>query len=54
MESEADLRELQEEILRLCQWSKDWLLGFNFKKCKVVSFGNCQFENKKKKKKRIP
>ena len=31
-------------IYRLCQWSKEWLLGFNFKKCKIVSYGNCQFE----------
>ena len=44
IESEADLKELQEYILRLCQWSKEWLLGFNFKKCKIVSYGNCQFE----------
>ena len=42
--SEADQRELQEDINRLCQWSKDWLLGFNIKKCKVVSFGNIHYE----------
>ena len=34
---EADLKELQEDVLRLCHWSKEWLLGFNFKKCKIVS-----------------
>ena len=44
VKSEADLKELQEDIYRLCQWSKEWLLGFNFKKCKIVSYGNCQFE----------
>ena len=44
IKSEADLKELQEDIYRLCQWSKEWLLGFNFKKCKIVSYGNCQFE----------
>ena len=33
---EADLKELQEDVLRLCHWSKEWLLGFNFKKCKIV------------------
>ena len=42
--SEADQKELQEDIERLCKWSKDWLLGFNIKKCKMVSFGNVQFE----------
>ena len=44
IKSEADLIELQEDIYRLCQWSKEWLLGFNFKKCKIVSYGNCEFE----------
>ena len=44
IKSEADLKELQEDIYRLCQWSKEWLLAFNFKKCKIVSYGNCQLE----------
>ena len=44
IKSEADQRELQEDINRLCKWSKDWLLGFNIKKCKVVSFGNIHYE----------
>lgn len=38
--SEQDQKELQEDINRLCQWSKDWLLRFNIQKCKVVSYGN--------------
>ena len=42
--SEADQRELQEDIERLWKWSKNWLLGFNIKKCKVVSYGNTHFE----------
>ena len=41
---EADQKELQEDIERLCKWSQDWLLGFNIKTCKMVSFGNVQFE----------
>ena len=48
IKSEADLRELQEDIDRLCQWSKDWLLGFNIKKCKLVSYGNIHFETEYK------
>ena len=28
IKSEVDLKELQEDIYRLCQWSKEWLLGF--------------------------
>ena len=35
---------MQEDIERLCKWNKDWLLGFNIKKYKVVSFGNVHFE----------
>ena len=34
----------QGDIERLCKWSNDWLLGFNIKKCKVVSYGNVKFE----------
>ena len=41
---DADLNELQDDIDRLCKWSKDWLLGFNIKKCKVVSYGKIHFE----------
>ena len=44
IESEADMKELQEDIERLCKWSRDWLLGFNIMKCKVISFGNIHFE----------
>ena len=36
IESEADLKELQEDIERLCKLSRDWLLGLNIKKCKVI------------------
>ena len=32
--SETDQKELQEDIERLCQWSKDWLLGFTSKRVK--------------------
>ena len=42
--SEVDRKELQEDIEILCKWSKDWLFGLNIKKCKVVSFGNVQFD----------
>ena len=44
IKSDADLKELQDDIDRLCKWNKDWLLGFNIKKCKVVSYGNIHFE----------
>ncbi|WAR26475.1 hypothetical protein MAR_012179, partial [Mya arenaria] len=43
--SEIFQKSLQEDIDRLCQWSKDWLLKFNIKKCKIVSFGNEKFYN---------
>ena len=35
--AEADQKEIQEyKKERLCKWSKDWLLGFNIGKCKVI------------------
>ena len=40
------MMKLQEDIERLCKWSRDWLLGFNIKKFKVISFGNIHFEIK--------
>ncbi|WAQ99940.1 hypothetical protein MAR_024313 [Mya arenaria] len=43
--SEIFQKSLQEDIDRLCQWSKNWLLKFNIKKCKIVSFGNEKFYN---------
>ena len=42
--SRADQDQLQEDINRLCQWSDDWLLKFNVRKCKVVTFGTQKFE----------
>ena len=44
IKSVADMKELQEDIERLCKWNGDWILGFNIKKCKVISFGNIHFE----------
>lgn len=43
--SVVDQEELQEDILSLCEWSKDWLLSFNVKKCKVVSYGNVRYSS---------
>lgn len=43
--SATDQQQLQEDIDCLCQWIKDWLLKFNIKKCKFVSFGNEKFHN---------
>ena len=42
--SEGGQKELQEDIERLCKWSKDRLLDFNIGKCKVVSYGKVEFE----------
>ena len=37
---------LQEDLNRLCSWSKDWLMLFNVDKCKCLHFGfnNIEFE----------
>ena len=35
-----DIDILQQDINNLCQWSKDWQMLFNVKKCKVLNIGN--------------
>ena len=35
-----DIFILQEDINNLCQWSKDWQMLFNEKKCKVLQIGH--------------
>ena len=37
--SQADARILQEDLLKLQEWSRKWLLQFNEDKCKVMHFG---------------
>ena len=43
--SVIEQQRLQEDIDRLCEWSKDWLLKFNINKCKIVSYGKEKFHN---------
>ena len=41
-----DVDILQQDINNLCQWSKDWQMVFNVKKCKVLHMGhNNAFHN---------
>ena len=35
----AEIAILQEDIKNLCQWSKDWQMVFNVKKCKSLHIG---------------
>ena len=35
-----DIGILQQDINNLCQWSKDWQMLFNVKKCKVLHIGH--------------
>ena len=37
--NDEERASLQNDIHRLVQWSKDWLLKFNASKCKHVHFG---------------
>ena len=41
--SKEDAEELQCDLFTLDKWSQDWLLGFNAKKCHVLTTG--KFEN---------
>ena len=38
--SEVEIATLQQDISNLCQWSKDWQMVFNVKKCKVLHVGH--------------
>ena len=38
--SEVEIATLQQDISNLCQWSKDWQMVFNVKKCKVLRVGH--------------
>ena len=35
-----DIDKLQQDINNVCQWSKDWQMLFNVKKCKVLHIGH--------------
>ena len=41
-----DSEELQEDLNKLTEWTKTWMLYFNVKKCKVIHFGpkNCCYD----------
>jgi len=35
---------LQKDLDRLIQWSNEWQMMFNIRKCKVMHIGNGQFQ----------
>ena len=37
--TDSDIETLQQDIENLCQWSKDWQMVFNIKKCKSLHIG---------------
>ena len=39
VENEEDRRSLQEDLNSLNEWSNEWLMKFNAKKCKVLHLG---------------
>ena len=48
VENKRDQIKLQRDLIKLCKWSKLWLLDFSVQKCKVIQYGNVheQFEYK--------
>ena len=36
----ADVDGLRADLATLCKWSEDWLMLYNYDKCKVIHFGN--------------
>jgi len=41
MFDESDSHDLQEDLVRLQEWNKKWLLQFNLDKCNVMHIGHC-------------
>ena len=39
MRNDNDARILQDDLHKLCNWSKDWLLSFNAEKCRHMHLG---------------
>ena len=48
VENKRDQIKLQRDLIKVCKWSKQWLLDFSVQKCKVIQYGNVheQFEYK--------
>src|SRR5579872_7037819 len=36
----AGIESLRSDLATLCKWSEDWLMLFNYDKCKVMHFGS--------------
>jgi len=34
---------MQSDLLKLCEWSRQWLLEFSIQKCKTIQFGNVKY-----------
>ena len=39
LSNDRDINNLQEDLMKLFQWSQDWQMLFNIEKCKVLHVG---------------
>ena len=39
VETEVDIRSLQEDLIALSDWCATWLIELNIEKCKVMNIG---------------
>ena len=39
-----DQESLQQDLLKLSEWSRIWLLEFSIWKCKLVQYGNVKYD----------
>ena len=39
-----DQESLQQDLLKLSEWSRIWLLEFSIQKCKLVQYGNVKYD----------
>ena len=40
----SDQESLQQDLLKLSEWSRLWLLEFSIQKCKLVQYGNVRYD----------
>ena len=44
VDKRSDPESLQQDLLKLSEWSRIWLLEFSIQKCKLVQYGNVKYD----------
>ena len=44
VDKRSDQEKLQQDVLKLSDWSRLWLLEFSVPKCKVINYGHVRYK----------